>query len=46
MTQRDLAAQSTIPQRYNSEIENGCANSTLSTLGALARALRAELTLE
>ena len=46
MTQRDLAARSRVPQHYISELENGCANPTLTTLGALARALGTAVTLE
>ncbi len=44
LTQRLLASHSGIPHYSVSEIENGCANPTLSTLGALARALGAALT--
>jgi DNA-binding XRE family transcriptional regulator len=45
VAQRELAIRSGIPQHRISEIENGCANPTLSTLTALTRALGAELTL-
>jgi DNA-binding XRE family transcriptional regulator len=43
MTQRELAARSGIIQHRISEIETGCANPTLRTLGALAGALGADL---
>ena len=45
MTQRDLADRSGVPHHRISEIENGCANPTLSTLEALTQALGIELTL-
>ena len=45
MTQRDLAARSAVPQHYISQLESGCANPTLTTLGAVARALGTGLTM-
>jgi len=45
MTQQDLAAAAGLHQSVVSRIEQGVANPTVRTLGALARALDARLTL-
>jgi transcriptional regulator with XRE-family HTH domain len=45
MTQHELAAASGLHQSVVSRIEQGVANPTVRTLGALARALDARLTL-